>query len=113
MANTSQIGIRYRDVAGIRRRNTLKYTGPASYVNSAVFATSGDPIAAGDILLGTIDDLIFIGIPSNGTLAGNIYDLFWDRVNSRIHWVVGSTGADAANTTNLSTFSIDIEAYGK
>lgn len=91
----------------------MKYTGPASYVNSAAFATTGDPIAAGDVLLGTIDDIIFCGHPDNATLAGNIYSLYWDRAASRVHWIVMSTGADAANATNLSTFTVDVEVFGK
>lgn len=97
--------IRNPDNAGIRRRIIVKYTGPASY------ATGGDPYSAADNGPG-IGVLEFVPsfIASDGT---NAYLCWWDKANSTIMWFDPTTGLEVAALTDLSGFTVWVEAVGK
>jgi hypothetical protein len=112
-ANISQNNFRARDTAGIRDRRALTYTGPTSYPNSA--GNVGDPITAGDVFLGTIDvlDLPSVVLDVNG--LNPLLVVVQPVTRSllyRIHFLT-IAGAETANGTNLSTYSIDFEVLGK
>lgn len=94
---------RSKDVAGIRRRVTGVYTGPASY------ATGGDPLSAGQLGLGTIEFLDFAN-PVSATPACRLVG--YDNTNAKVIWF-DLAGAEIGNGTDLSTFSCRFEAIGK
>lgn len=96
---------RGEDASNTKRRMQGIYTGPASY------ATGGDPLVAGDVKLGAIDEIDFG--PGSDTPPATIYTLVYDYVNQKVLWFVGTTGLQAANATNLSAFSSRFEAIGR
>lgn len=112
MANIIQTNIRPRDVAGIRRRNILTYTGPTSYVNGA---TVGDPISAGDVLLGIIEAFDFPNIVFDNTGANPRFVILETVTRGTLYRVHFQTafGVEVANAVNLSTYTLDFEVEGR
>jgi hypothetical protein len=71
-------------------------TGPASYTNSGVYATSGVPMTPSLFGLRALEWVVPICVATGG------YDLQFDPATGNVHFVVSSTGAEAANAVNLS-----------
>lgn len=92
------------DVAGIRRRVIIQYSGPASYV------TGGDPFAAADIKLGVIED-IPEQIVANGTPT--ILCIVYNNVNNTMQFFDTSTKNEVGAGTNLSAYVGRFEAVGR
>jgi len=81
------------------------YTGPTSYT------TGGDPIAASDVGLGTIDLVIPAGMAYDGVgISSRI--LHWRGAAGTMVWFVPNTNAEVANGTDLSAFIVRIMAIG-
>lgn len=81
-------------------------TGPSSY------ATGGDALDANTVFgWNSIDALDFIGVAySSG--AGAVRLLAWDRTNQKVLWFVPNTGAEVANGTDLSGYTVAVMAVG-
>jgi hypothetical protein len=90
------------------------HPGPASYVNSGTYSTSGETINAIDLGLGGFDGVWAAGdsadglyfvvlIPKNGG-DGNAIPSY------TVHWFVRASGAEVANTTNLSASLVRLVA---
>lgn len=103
MAIDRSIG-QYHDASHARLRKIGRITGPSSYV------AGGDPIAASDIGMGTVEMLHFEDA-SNVALTA-IYSLFYNRVTGKILWLNFGTGAEAIGGTDLSGYSARFEAIG-
>jgi len=104
-------GLRPYDNSGIRRRRLVVYTGPKSYV------TGGDSIAAGDVDLGTIEDMSE-NVAYNPTTPA-IFFLALDQsvaaggpTNGKIRWF-SATATEVSNGTDLSGSSSIIEFIGR
>jgi hypothetical protein len=95
--------IRFYDDAGIRRRRTFIYTGPASYV------TGGDSFVPADVSLGVIE-VAPGGVATDGT---TVRLLAYDYTNQKYQWFVPNTNVEVANGVNLSTFLIRLEIIGR
>lgn len=95
--------VRTRDAAGIRRRCVIDIAGPSSY------ATGGDPITAGELFLGTIEHFPDC-LAWNGSAVRLVH---FDPDNSKLVWYVPNTGAEVADTTDLSGYSFRVEVMGK
>jgi hypothetical protein len=103
---------RTRDVAGIRRRTIVTYTGPASYVNGA---TIGDPVVPGDFFLGLIEDLQVPNIVFDNTGLNPrfvILETVTRGTSYRIHFQT-ALGTEVANAVNLSAYSFELEVEGR
>lgn len=111
-ANISQNNSRARDVAGIRDRRVLTYTGPTSYPNAA---TIGDPVTAGDLFLGTIEVFDVPNIVFDNTGANPRFIVLETVTRGSLYRVHFWTafGTEVAAATNLSTYSFDFEVAGK
>jgi len=97
--------IRNPDNAGIRRRIIVKYTGPASY------ATGGDSYSAADNGPGIGVLELAPSFPiSDGT---TLYIVWWDKANGLLKWFDPTTGLEVAALTDLSDFTVWVEAVGK
>ena len=85
---------RPNDVAGIRRRRIVQYTGPASY------ATGGDLLVPSDVTLGVIEDL-----PEQSVTDGtSVRTIIYNNTTQKLQWFVPNTNVDVAAGVNLSTF---------
>lgn len=112
MATINRTTVRFRDVAGIRRRSIGSYTGPASYVQPG-----GDPITAQELGLGFIDHLDMNGVVTDGTgtAANNrLITLTFNtaRTTVTIRWYTALT-TEVVNAVDLSTYTIPFEAMGR
>lgn len=96
---------RGEDGSNTKRRMQGIYTGPASY------ATGGDPLVPGDVKLGAIDILDFT--PASDSPFTTAYQLVYDYVNSKVIWLVQTTGLQVGNGTNLAAASARFEAIGR
>jgi hypothetical protein len=111
MANTQLLG--YETEWANKKVMCVDVVGPASYVNTGTFATSGQPINASDFGWGGFDfvmampssDGLDIGYVASGT-SGSSFTTF------NLHWFVIATGAEVTNTTNLSTKTIRLLLVG-
>lgn len=106
MANcVAQAGIDQHDRSAMKLFKYLLYTGPVSYT------TFGDTFAPADVGLGKID---FINPIGNAYSKANttMYLLSWDQNSQTVVWYVPNTGAEVANGTNLSAYTVLIEAVG-
>lgn len=74
--------------------HVLQVTGPASYTNSGVYATSGIPITAGLFALRTLEWVL----PLCCSVGG--FTLQFDPATGNVH--VMALGVEVANATNLS-----------
>lgn len=93
---------RYQDVAGIRKRRVVLYTGPASYV------TGGDSFVPADVDLAQLEIAPNL-IAHSGTAVRLVV---YDRTNQTYLWYVPDTGAEVANGTDLSAFTVEVELAG-
>lgn len=96
---------RFRDVAGIRRRHLVHYTGPASY------PAGGDPLTPTDVGLGTIE---FLGAEHafhiwNGSA---VRICIYDVANEVLRIYIPNTGAEVAGAVDLSAFVGRFEVCG-
>lgn len=92
----------------------IDHDGPASYNNTGTFTTSGETLNATDLGYGGfefVDEIslssdqlntVLIALPGLST-SGNFGDA---RPTTVIHWFVQATGAEVANTVNLSGKSV-------
>lgn len=109
MATITKV-VRYKDVAGIRRRCVFQYTGPASYVNPG-----GDVISAVSIGLGKIEQIDASGIvpDANGAnLRVIAFNFASDNTSVTARWFT-DLATEVANAVNLSAYTVRIEAVGK
>lgn len=95
---------RAQDLSAVKRRTQGAYFGPASYVQG------GDPLTPGDLMLGQIDVLMFTDVILAGTTT--MYTVYYDFVNQKVIWFVGTTGIEVAAAVNLSTGQARFEAIG-
>lgn len=102
MANLSFTVARFRDNAGTRNRRVVGYTGPASYV------TGGDPLAATDVALGTIEHISDFAI-SNGT---DFRIVSYNYTTGKLFMIVPSTNVQVANGVDLSAYTGRFEVIG-
>ncbi len=86
--------------------HVLQLTGPASYTNSGTYATSGVPITPGLFGLRALEWVLPICVASGG------YDLQFDPATGNVHFIVSSTGLEAANAVNLSAILFFVLAAG-
>lgn len=103
--------LRPRDVAGIRRRVIVKYTGPKSY------ATGGDSVAAADVGLGVIENVdedlaynpttpaIYFVVYDNSAAAGG-------PTGGKLRWFT-ATATEVGAGTDLSGATSIIEFVGR
>jgi hypothetical protein len=92
----------------------IDVTGPASYVNTGTFSTSGHAMNASDFGWGGFDfvsamissDGLDIGYVASGT-AGVSFSTF------NLHWFVIATGAEVANGVDLSAKTIRLLLIGE
>lgn len=104
-ANVDLTQFRGEDGSNTKRRQQGVYTGPAAYV------TGGDPFVAADVKLGAIHVLdMNAAIDAPFTTA---YALVYDYTNSKVIWLVQTTGLQVANGVNLSGASARFEAIGQ
>ena len=100
------------DQYGQVRENRFRYTGPTSY------ATGGDTTRAG--AGATTDSYVFqlgtvanfpagIALDANGA---NPRLVVWRRSTERVLWFVPSTGAEVANGTDLSGYTVELAVVG-
>jgi hypothetical protein len=92
------------------------HAGPASYVNSGTFNTSGDIINASDLGIGGIeyvdidglssDNLDYIWVEYRGGGYGNAL------ASVVLHWFVLATAAEVANGVNLSAKTVRVKVRG-
>jgi len=99
--NTTNYDFRDKWMSCLVRRALL--TGPASYATGGVAIDN-----AGDFGWGETHSIL--GTLWNGSAAR---ELWLDRVNQKIVIIVPNTGAEVANTTDLSAFTGQIVATGK
>ena len=90
------------DRSGSYSRRIGLYTGPAAYV------TNGDSFTAGEIALGRLDHISL----SEAFGGGALYHLVYDHTNHKVLWLVGTTGLEVANGTDLSACLATFEAVG-
>src|SRR5678815_1541572 len=81
------------DNAGIRGRRVVTITGPTSYTNTGVQATSGEALLDGDVKLGLIEafpagGLLFVDL-TGGTASLRL--AVWDITNKRLRFFVPNT----------------------
>ena len=99
----------------------VDHDGPASYVNTATFATSGEVINASDFGIGGFE-LVQVDALSNDGLNYAYVVLSGQSTSTgvkgtlgtqaTIHWFVVATGVEVANAVNLSTKSIRLQIRG-
>ena len=111
-AKDSQSG--QRDVFGGKQYATMDYAGSTSYSNTGVGTTSGDTMAPS--LFGFFNTILTPFGSGNVDQSGT-YQVFWQSQQNgltpwRLRWVVLATGAEVANGTNLSTFTVKLAAIG-
>ena len=101
------------DIFGGRQFNAIDYKGPTSYVNTGVGSTSGDTI--GHRMFGfenTIQAIIDASLDQTGTYQVVDQPMQNGVTSWRLRWFVVSTGAEVANGTNLSAFTVKLAAIG-
>ncbi len=104
MATIAQT-VRTRDAAGIRARRVLDITGPSSY------ATGGDPITAGILILGTIEH--FPDCIAINAALDTVRLVHFNPTTSTLSWIVPNTGNEVADATDLSGYTFRVEVVGK
>jgi len=99
----------------------VDHDGPATYVNTNTFATSGETINASDFGLGGFELVQVDALSSDGlnyayvvlvgqsTSTANKANAVTSAV---IHWFVVATGAEVANGVVLNTKSIRLQIRG-
>lgn len=104
-------GVRPRDVAGVRRRMLVKYTGPTSYV------TGGDSIAPADVGLAVIEN-VEEDLAYNPTTP-QIYFIVFDQSvaaggpqGGKMRWFTATT-TEVSAATNLSSAFAYVEFIGR
>lgn len=104
MALTQNItAFTFRDKLMDRQLRFSVLTGPASY------PALGDPVSPqNDFGLTDIHDIQ--GVVTDGT---SIRILVYDRANSKLRYWIPNTGAEVAAAQNLSTFTGQIEVFGR
>ena len=99
----------------------VDHDGPASYVNTNTFATSGEVINASDFGLGGFELVQVDALSSDGlnyayvVLSGQSTSTGVKGTlgtQATIHWYVLSTNVEVANAVNLSTKSIRLQIRG-
>jgi hypothetical protein len=102
----------------------VDHDGPASYVNTGTFATSGETINAADFGLGGFELVQIDALSSDGLNIA--YAVLTNQSNSNtpqgtganavpnmvIHWFVFATNTEVANGVNLSGKSIRLQIRG-
>lgn len=104
----------FADVFGGHMFNTIDYTGPASYTNTGVGATSGDSPLSHRMFgfENTIECIIDVSIDQTGTYFAQDQPVNNGVTSWRLRWFVLSTGAEVANGVNLSGITIKVAAIG-
>lgn len=95
---------RGEDGSATKRRQQGTYTGPTSY------ATGGDPFTPADVKLGQLH--VITGMAVARKSDGTVRLLWYDKTNQKVIWYVPNTGAEVANATDLSGYTVDFEAIG-
>lgn len=105
VANPNDVIIDVHDKSASKLRKVgMLYTGPSSYV------TGGDAISGPDCGLGSIDMILFAGLPYNG--SNSVYLVHYRAAAGKILWYVPNTNAEVANGVDLSSYIVRIEAIG-
>jgi hypothetical protein len=109
----------YVNVIGDKYEVILDRDGPASYVNTGTFATSGDVLYASDFGLGGFEVVQADALSSDGLnfgwifLPGQSTSVGGNAVPTAvIHWYVLATNAEVANGVALNTKSIRLQIRG-
>jgi hypothetical protein len=92
----------YFDNTNAHLVRVARWTGPASY------ATGGEDVSPSVFGLGKIVALLAAVITDGTTVRIGA----WNITTNRLEWIVPSTNAEVANTTNLSTFTGSLVVFG-
>jgi hypothetical protein len=97
----------------------VDHDGPASYVNTGTFSSSGEIINASDFGLGGFELCQIDALSSDGlnygyvVLNGQSTSVGGNAVpTATIHWYVLATNVEVANAQNLSTKSLRLQIRG-
>lgn len=102
----AQSKVRSGPVGGMASlRYFWEVTGPASYTNTGVWATSGEAYDPGH----TVELLPSFTIDDG---AGTVRIVTYDYANKRLHAFIPNTGAEVANAVDLSGFTGRFEVVG-
>lgn len=100
----------YHDSSNARIRKIAGYTGPNPY------NTGGDPIKPGDLGMSRIELILFANAINGDATPLYAYPVWTPDVTTgggKVRWIVGATGLEVAQGTNLSTYFCRFEAIGK
>lgn len=92
--------------SGLSLQDGWKY---ATWTFSNSYTTNGEALSVPGFT--TIDAVLITGGATASTAAASVFG--WDPVNNKIKAYVGSTGVEVANTTNLSTITLNLLVFGR
>jgi len=102
----------YPDKVGKREIFCLNVTGPKPYVNTATFATSGDPLLTNALGFGRYVDVVFSAVSVSGTyIVRGVPTGVGPRALWNLHWYTESSGTEVANGVDLSAESVQIGGF--
>ena len=103
----------FADVFGGKLYNTIDYSGPTSYNNTATPATSGDVIDPKMFgFPNTIEALICTSADQTGVYVGVAMPVNNGVTRWIVRWFTLSGMTEVANATNLSTKTMKLSAVG-
>jgi hypothetical protein len=102
----------YPDLVGKREIFCFNVKGPKPYVNTATFATSGDPVPVNALGYQDYIDVIFSAVSISGTyIVRGVPTTVGPRPSWNLHWYTESSGTEVSNGTDLSAESVQIGGF--
>jgi len=103
----------YPDRVGRRLIWAAWGNGPAPYVNTGTFATSGDPMDSGFIGFQNYIDVVIPAMSVSGTyIVRGVPVHGGNRPQIQLHWFTASSGTEVTNGTDLSAEEVQLAGFG-